>query len=70
MTPPKRIVSSHKNNDPAQSERFKQAARELGCDESEERFDEALRAVAKHKPKPDQPSQASESDFPSIPDKE
>jgi hypothetical protein len=37
---------------PSQSERFKQAARELGCDESEERFNEALKAVAKHKPKP------------------
>ena len=34
-------------DDPAQSERFKQAARELGCDESEERFDAVLKAVAK-----------------------
>jgi hypothetical protein len=30
---------------------FRKAARELGCDESEERFQEALRAVAKQKPK-------------------
>jgi hypothetical protein len=29
---------------------FIRAARELGCDESEERFDAALKAVAKHKP--------------------
>jgi hypothetical protein len=39
----------------AQSERFKEAARELGVDESEERFNEALRKVAKHKPPPDPP---------------
>lgn len=32
-----------------QSERFKEAARELGCDDSEEAFDEALRKVAKSK---------------------
>jgi hypothetical protein len=31
---------------------FRKAARELGCDDSEERFKEALRAVAKHKPQP------------------
>lgn len=34
----------------AQSKAFIDAARELGCDESEERFNEALRAVARHKP--------------------
>jgi hypothetical protein len=28
---------------------FRRAARELGCDESEERFQEALRTVAKRK---------------------
>jgi hypothetical protein len=33
-----------------QAAKFRETARELGCDESEERFDEALRAVAKHKP--------------------
>jgi hypothetical protein len=32
-----------------QAEHFKQAARELGCDESEERFDAALKVIAKHK---------------------
>ena len=36
----------------AQSKKFIETSRELGCDESEERFDEALRAVAKHKSKP------------------
>ena len=32
---------------------FRKAARELGCDESEERFQEVLRTVAKRKPKAD-----------------
>ena len=32
---------------------FRKAARALGCDESEERFQEALRKVAKHKPQSD-----------------
>jgi hypothetical protein len=29
---------------------FRKAARELGCDPSEERFQDALRKIAKHKP--------------------
>jgi len=29
---------------------FIEAARQLGCDESEERFQAALRTVARHKP--------------------
>lgn len=33
-----------------QAERFKQAARELGCDESEERFIETVRKIAKAPP--------------------
>jgi hypothetical protein len=33
-----------------QSRRFKEAARSLECDESEERFDAALKKVAAHKP--------------------
>ena len=35
-----------------QIDRFKQAARELGCDESEEAFDAALRKVANSPPQP------------------
>jgi hypothetical protein len=35
----------------SQSEKFKETARALGCDESEERFDRVLRTVAKQKPK-------------------
>jgi hypothetical protein len=38
--------------DKTQVAAFRRAARELGCDESEERFQEALRTVAKQKPKP------------------
>jgi hypothetical protein len=40
----------------SQSERFKRLARELGCDESEERFDAVLKAVAKHQPGGSAPS--------------
>jgi hypothetical protein len=36
-----------------QTERFKQAARELGCDEDEARFEANLKKVAQHKPPPD-----------------
>jgi hypothetical protein len=32
-----------------QSDKFKQAARELGCDENEARWDETLRKVARQK---------------------
>ena len=39
---------------PAQIERFREAARELRCDESEERFDAALVKVAKAPPKSSQ----------------
>lgn len=36
----------------SQVSRFVEAARELGCDESEERFDAALRKVASSPPAP------------------
>lgn len=36
-----------------QRHRFEEAARALECDESEERFDAALRKVAAHKPPKD-----------------
>ena len=38
----------------SQSERFIETAKMLGCNESEEPFDSALRTIAKHKPKPDE----------------
>ncbi|HEX8532970.1 MAG TPA: hypothetical protein VF662_02285 [Allosphingosinicella sp.] len=40
-------------NDKSQTDKFKEAARELGCDEDEARWDERLRKVAQQKPKPD-----------------
>lgn len=45
----------------AQSEHFKQAARELGCDEDESRFEESLKKVAKHKLPPDKPAEPKQS---------
>lgn len=38
-----------------QLERFKEAARDLECDEDEARWDERLKKVAKQKPEPDKP---------------
>jgi hypothetical protein len=38
-----------------QSVAFIELARTLDCDESEERFNEALAKVARHKPRPDKP---------------
>lgn len=35
---------------PDQGEKFANAARELGCDESEAHFEEKLKQVARHKP--------------------
>jgi hypothetical protein len=48
-------------DEPPQHDRFKELARELGCDEDEAAFDEALRRVAtapplrKHEPKKRKP---------------
>jgi chaperonin GroEL (HSP60 family) len=42
-----------KANDRKQAAVFRKAARELGCDESEDRFRDALRTVAKAKPSPE-----------------
>jgi hypothetical protein len=39
----------------SQLDKFKQAARELECDEDEARWDERLKKVAKVKPKPEKP---------------
>lgn len=43
---------SHKPQDSDQVSRFKQLARELGCDEDEEAFEAALRKVAQSGPAP------------------
>lgn len=39
-----------KSGDKSQIQAFRATARELGCDPSEERFNEALKKVARHKP--------------------
>lgn len=46
MTKPKKSENPHD-----QIHAFRKAARELGCDANEKRFKEALRTVAKAKPK-------------------
>ena len=43
---------SEKPEKESQHARFVETARELGCDESEEAFDEKLKVIARHKPKP------------------
>jgi hypothetical protein len=37
--------------DKSQIDRFREAARQLGCDEDEAAFDEKLKVIAKQKPK-------------------
>lgn len=44
---------SSRISSPNQSEKFKQAARDLECDEDEGRWDERLKKVAKQKPAPE-----------------
>jgi alpha-beta hydrolase superfamily lysophospholipase len=41
--------------DAAQSARFIEAARELGCDESPDAFEAAVKKVARHKPVEEKP---------------
>jgi hypothetical protein len=45
-----------------QSRKFLDAARALECDESEERFDAALKKIAAHKPHKDSETGAPKSD--------
>ena len=40
-----------------QVKKFEDAARELGCDDDETRFEEKLKQVARHKPPADTPSE-------------
>ena len=40
---------------PSQLERFKEAARQLECDDDEARFDERVRKLVKHKPVQEKP---------------
>lgn len=39
----------------SQSDKFKEAAREIGADEDEARWDERLKKIAKAKPVPEKP---------------
>lgn len=39
----------------SQADKFKEAAREIGADEDEARWDERLRKVVKHKPSSEKP---------------
>ena len=39
-----------KKTDKAQHRRFVEKARELGCDEDEERFNDRLKKIARHEP--------------------
>lgn len=41
------------NDNKSQIDKFKDAARELGCDESEEAFDATLKRIAKAPPQKD-----------------
>ncbi len=45
-----------------QLERFKKFSRELGCDESEERFNESLKRIAKARPKRNKKSDSPKQD--------
>lgn len=40
---------------PTQIDKFKEAAREIGADEDETRWDDRLKKVVKVKPKPEKP---------------
>jgi len=50
------MPAEHKTklDDKAQARAFRKAARELGCDEGEDRFQAALRTIGKAKP-PEKP---------------
>ena len=54
-------VRSTDSREKTQHARFLETARALGCDESEEAFDEKLKMVAQHKPKGTQDAQATAS---------
>jgi len=41
---------SHGSPSQIQSDKFKEAARELDCDDDEARFDERVKKLVKHKP--------------------
>jgi hypothetical protein len=58
-----KIRKSSTGAERSQSERFKEAARALGCDEDEAAFDAKLKVLAKQKPKDEpKPTEAQKKD--------
>ena len=47
---PETCYDSRMDDQPSQTDKFRDAAKQLGCDEDEARWDERLRKVAKQKP--------------------
>jgi hypothetical protein len=48
-------MAADKQSSPERLGQFKRVARELGCDESEAAFDDKLRQIARHTPRPATP---------------
>jgi hypothetical protein len=51
---PKYRCYSMGQDEKSQIDKFKEAARDLGCDESEQAFEEKLKRIAKAKKRPDE----------------
>ena len=49
------MATATQRDELSQAERFKEAARDLECDEDEARWDATLKKVAKQKPAPEKP---------------
>lgn len=49
------MPSAPRDTKQGQADKFAEAARELGCDEDEGRWEERLRKVAGQKPEPEKP---------------
>ena len=58
------VKESTTGHHPTQRKSFEEAARALECDESEERFDAALKKIATHKPPKDREAGAPEAKAP------
>lgn len=59
------MANNRSTDQKSQYARFVETARKLGCDESEEAFDEKLKAIARHRPKSEanaKPSDPQKSD--------
>ena len=51
------MADAASSGDPqSQLDKFKEAARQLECDDDEARFDERIRKLVKHKPVPEKPA--------------